>query len=93
MQYKLFNVVHINCATRQDTQKIVNMYEIADDVKTKMQSNMASHFEVVFKGEKEPRRSPSITHFPAVRCCARNTLSFLSVFTSKHVNSKYNILR
>ena len=82
-----------NCMTRQDTQKIVNMYEIADDVKTKMQSNMASHFEVVFKGEKEPRRSPSITHFPAVRCCARNTLSFLSVFTSKHVNSKYNILR
>ena len=67
--------------TRQDTQKIVNMYEIADDVKTKMQSNMASHFEVVFEGEKEPRRSPSITHLPAVQCCAHNTLLCRSAFT------------
>ena len=70
-----------NCMTRQDTQKIVNMYEIADDVKTKMQSNMASHFEVVFEGEKEPRRSPSITHLPAVQCCAHNTLLCRSAFT------------
>ena len=70
-----------NCMTRQDTQKIVNMYEIGDDVKTKMQSNMASHFEGVFKGEKEPRRSPSITHLPAVQCCAHNTLLCRSAFT------------
>ena len=89
MQYKLFNVVHINCATRQDTQKIVNIrdeYEIVDapcvdDAKTKMENNMASNFEVVFEGEKEPRRSPSITHLPAVQCCARNTLLCRSAFT------------
>ena len=84
MQYKLFNVVHINCATRQDTQKIVNIrdeYKIVDDAKTKMENNMASNFEVVFEGEKEPRRSPSITHLPAVQCCAHNTLLCRSAFT------------
>ena len=84
MQNKLFNVVHINCATRQDTQKIVNIrdeYKIVDDAKTKMENNMASNFEVVFEGEKEPRRSPSITHLPAVQCCAHNTLLCLSAFT------------
>ena len=43
--------------TRQDTQKIVNMYEIADDVKTKMQSNMASNFEAMkAKSGRKKRR-------------------------------------